>query len=384
MAQNRQFDGRMGLEEDRVKPGELLGKYQALRALGHGLWLAERTSDFDQRVTVMLVESGESATHSRDFSERRRQLAGLHHPAIPRLLDWGVTAGHTPYLLFEFVEARPALAWADAQNAALPQRIALAVKFVEALALAHRSLLAHGSLDMESFRVTEEGHPRLAEFQGAISVADPVAADLQAVGDFAVSLLSQNGRMKLPRDLQLIVGKATSPLRASRYNSADELAADLQAFVDRRPVSVRKPTPLYNAALFACRRPELFYPGIALVICVLLATGLSLARDAAAKRSRNQAQNRLHQLQRLTYSLESDLYAPVSVLPNSASARETLIHWTAESLDRLTAEAGDDTELRSQIAFSYQRLAEVERSNGDAAAARHAEQQAVAVQRQPQ
>jgi hypothetical protein len=98
--------------------------------------------------------------------------------------------------------------------------------------------------------------------------------------------------------------------------------------------------------------------------------------DTAARQSRNQAQARLRQLQQLTYSLESDIYEPVVKLPNSKAAREMLIRWTAESLDRLAAQAGDDAQLRSQLAHSYDRLAEMQRSNGDAAGALVSEQRA--------
>jgi hypothetical protein len=84
-------------------------------------------------------------------------------------------------------------------------------------------------------------------------------------------------------------------------------------------------------------------------------------------------------MQQLTYSLESNIYEPVSKLPNSKAARETLIHWTAESLDGLAAQAGDDAQLRSQLAHSYGRLAEMQRSNGDAAEALVSEKRAHAM-----
>ena len=93
-------------------------------------------------------------------------------------------------------------------------------------------------------------------------------------------------------------------------------------------------------------------------------------------RSARESRPRLawRQLQQLTYSLESDIYEPVSKLPESKAARETLIHWTAESLKGLAAQAGDDAQLRAQLAQSYNRLAKMQRSNGDAAQALVSEQ----------
>jgi hypothetical protein len=125
--------------------------------------------------------------------------------------------------------------------------------------------------------------------------------------------------------------------------------------------------------------PALFYPAPVLAVSVLVATIYSLAMYSAAERSRIQAQSRLHQMQRLTYALESDLYGPVSALSNSKAARETLIRWSADSLDGLATQAGADTELRAQLARSYGRLAEMQRANGESADAEHSRQQAASI-----
>ena len=47
---------------------------------------------------------------------------------------------------------------------------------------------------------------------------------------------------KLPRDLELIVLKAIARDRSQRYATADALAADLRAYLERRPIAARPPT----------------------------------------------------------------------------------------------------------------------------------------------
>jgi hypothetical protein len=42
-----------------------------------------------------------------------------------------------------------------------------------------------------------------------------------------------------------------------------------------------------------------------------------------------------------------------------------LIQWTAQSLDAIAVQAGNDEELRRQLASGYLRLAEMQRMDGD-------------------
>ena len=359
--------------------GERLGKYRVAREMEPGLWLADRVEDFEQQVAVALLPGSHTSANQPEFLERRRQLGAIDHPAIPRLLDSGETAGQEAYLLFEFVPAEAALEVARTQKWPLSRRIGVALEYLDALAAAHRNLLAHGHLTADSFRVTSAGQARLAIFPCVAAQTDPVAADLSAAVKFISSLIAECELPHLPRDLKSILSKANRADPGKAYTSAYSLAADLRSFLDRKPVSARRATVIYRATLFARRRPELFYPAVVLAAAVLIATVYTVAMDSAARRSKNQAQARLRQMQQLTYSLESNIYEPVSKLPNSKAARETLIHWTAESLDGLAAQSGDDAQLRSQLAHSYDRLAEMQRSNGDAAEALVSERRAHAM-----
>ena len=188
-----------------------------------------------------------------------------------------------------------------------------------------------------------------------------------------------SGAKKIPRELRAIVDKACCGDAARGYSSAYALAEDLRAYRDRRPVAAAKHTPLDRMILFARRSPVLFFPVLALLVTVLGAAIYSYAMETAASRARDQAQSRLRQLQRLTYTLESDIYQPVSQLPNSQSARRALIQWASQSLDDLSREAGNDPRLREQMVVSYQRLAAVLRDNGQPAEARDAEAKAQAL-----
>ena len=81
----------------------VFGGYQATRLIGRGgtgvVYEAHRADgQYERRVAVKVIASGNLATFLHDEIRRERQiLAGLDHPGIARLFDGGVdeTARHT-------------------------------------------------------------------------------------------------------------------------------------------------------------------------------------------------------------------------------------------------------------------------------------------------
>ena len=57
----------------------------------------------------------------------------------------------------------------------------------------------------------------------------------------------------IPIDLETIVAKATSKEPTARYATAQELADDLERFLDEKPIHAQRPTLLSRAAKW-CRR----------------------------------------------------------------------------------------------------------------------------------
>ncbi|MFO0081903.1 MAG: protein kinase domain-containing protein [Phycisphaerales bacterium] len=80
---------------------------------------------------------------------------------------------------------------------------------------------------------------------------------------------------RVPADLAAICDRATSADPAQRYASAEELASDLQAFLDRRPVLAARPGAARRALLFTRRNP-------APVAIAALATVIIIAGTARA------------------------------------------------------------------------------------------------------
>jgi eukaryotic-like serine/threonine-protein kinase len=85
----------------------------------------------------------------------------------------------------------------------------------------------------------------------------------------------------LPPELETIVLKALRKEPADRYGTAQELADDLQRFLDGRPILARRPTPAERLQAWSRRHPSVV--GAAIVALILLSAA-SLVSTALVRR----------------------------------------------------------------------------------------------------
>ena len=84
----------------------------------------------------------------------------------------------------------------------------------------------------------------------------------------------------IPRELETVVLKAMAKERADRYATAAEFAADLQRFLDDRPVLARRPSPARRARKWVWRNRAPVAAGLATLVAVLIAGVVGLAVTA--------------------------------------------------------------------------------------------------------
>ena len=94
---------------------------------------------------------------------------------------------------------------------------------------------------------------------------------------------------RVPADLENVILKAMSKEPADRYNSASELATDLQRFLDHEIVHARRPSPLERTSRWVQRNPSL--TALTLSIFILLLGGL-IGATATAFRFKELANQR--------------------------------------------------------------------------------------------
>jgi len=158
------------LPPGRLQPGEQVGPYELIRALGSGgmaeVWLARRADGaFKREVALKLpMLSHLRADLEQRFARERDILASLEHPLIARLYDAGVDHNGLPYLAMEYVQGQPITEWCDAHRLGLAARLQLILQVSEAVQYAHEKQVIHRDLKPSNILVTQSGQVRLLDF----------------------------------------------------------------------------------------------------------------------------------------------------------------------------------------------------------------------------
>jgi serine/threonine-protein kinase len=323
------------------------GPYRVLRPIGAGgmgqVWLAERSDgEFEQRVAIKQLAYPTPGLLTR-FRQERQILARLEHQNIARLIDGGVGADGAPYLVMEYVDGVPITTYARDHALDVPSVLRLFVRVCDAVQFAHQTLVVHRDLKPSNIFVAADGTPKLLDFgiakvltatetdaptQTAARLLTPdyaapeqftgaavtTATDVYALGVVLYELLagtrptrSAHGerdvrppsaaidtttgfvpsrRRALRGDLDRIALTALAADPKRRYPTAQALAADIERFLDGRPIAARGDHALYRLGKFA-RRNRYALAGAVLVFAVCIAaTAISLDQ---ARRAREQA-----------------------------------------------------------------------------------------------
>jgi len=381
---------------------------------------------FEKRVAIKLVRA---AVASRDlltrFRRERQILARLEHNYIARLLDGGMTEDALPYLVMEFIDGQPITIYCDRQNLSLHERVALFRKVCEAVEYAHRSLVVHRDLKPANILVTPDGTPKLLDF-GIARLVDPPAddapessetvtmavlmtpayaspeqvraepvstsSDVYSLGAVLYELLTGTKahrftggtpaeliqvvcnndvpkpsdvlpsggreRRKLIGDLDNIVLKAMRKNPARRYGSVAEFSQDLERYLQQRPVLARPDTLLYRTNKYVRRN---WLPLLAASIAL---TGVCVAGGIAVFQARL-AQERFQQVRKLANRFLFDFYGQIATVPGTTKAKEMVVSTALEYLDQLSRSAGNDVELRLELANAYEKVGTVEGFPGE-------------------
>ena len=143
--------------------GQTVGTYVIESLIGRGgmgeVWLARRSDGrFERKVAVKLMHGSLFARHSSErFAQEGRLLGRLTHPNIARLLDAGVTEGHRPYIVLEYVEGQPIDQYCDEHSLDIAARLRLFMDVLAAVIHAQNNLVVHRDLKPSNVLVTHEG-----------------------------------------------------------------------------------------------------------------------------------------------------------------------------------------------------------------------------------
>lgn len=292
----------------------------------------------------------------RDIKPTNVLVAEYEGKPSPKVIDFGIARATDPSLSAETMHTRrdvmlgtPAYMSPEQADPMEPPDTRTDVYSLGALLyhlLTGRPPLEFGERQtVESIRriIVETDPPRpsalAAQGDGAASVAEQRQTDTKHL----LNLLRS--------DLDWIVMRALEKDRARRYDSASELAADVQRYLDREPVVARPPTVGYRVRKYARRHRYLMAGGAAVFIA--LVAGMTATMWQA-----REARQRTRELEAIAARLVSHFYE-LSDFPGAMSAKQTLADLATQTLDELAKQQGDDPALKRQLASAYEGLGQL-------------------------
>lgn len=228
-------------EKMRVCPGQHLGNYQIRQVLGRGgfaeVYLGEHVY-LGTRAALKVLTSPLDEHEAGAFQREARLLAGLVHPHIVRVLDFGIQEG-LPFLVLDYAPGG-SLRKLHPKGEQLP--LATVIEYVShiasALQSAHDQHLIHRDVKPENLLLGRDGQVLLS--------------------DFGIAVLTQSMRSA---QIQQIVGTPTymapEQLQGRACQASDQYALGILAYewLCGRPPFVGSPTEIAAQHCFASPPP---------------------------------------------------------------------------------------------------------------------------------
>ena len=162
---------------------------------------------------------------------------------------------------------------------------------------------------------------------------------------------------RIPRDLETIILKACDKDPKRRYQSADEMADDIQRFVSDEPILARRASPVERVARWSRRNPWLATAMSVSAVALVAIAGISIAAAQTQATLNDQLTDANKELNNKT----AEQRKTVQALADSNQSKETLIRDLKRSQMRLAekqaefvAEKGDLAQSMLWLARGYE------------------------------
>lgn len=194
----------------------------------------------------------------------------------------------------------------------------------------------------------------------------PASKMLAGLDRITIGQIAQNRRVtpetlrkSLGPDIDAIIERALQINPADRYESAQEMKDELERFRLGYPLRTRPIGSVGRVYKWALRnRAAASLAAVLLLVICLSVAGVAL-RSAEANRQRQIAQDRLHDLVRLTDSFAGELIGSVRGLQGADAAQDELLKNAHQTIRALAAEEGDPR-LQLELSRQLDRLAKLE------------------------
>lgn len=291
-----------GQERARPTVANSFGRYELQEPVGEGsfglVWSAF-DKELHRRVAIKIPRAANLRPKDVErFLREAKLVAQLRHPNIVAVHETGSHNG-TPFIVSDFVDGSTVDVWKSTSRRSLHDVTRLCVRIADALHHAHEAGIVHRDLKPTNILVDADDRPMVTDFGLAKNVADETSTiegnvlgspaymspeqargdayrsdrrtDVFSLGVVLYELIANvrpfigsrqevlhkvlNASPARPRsidasisvDLETICLKALSKEPAQRYATAQEMADDLQRYLNGEPILARSISPVSRA-----------------------------------------------------------------------------------------------------------------------------------------
>jgi len=263
-------------------------------------------------VAIKVFASSPDAPHRT--AEEAARARSINHPNVVKIYDYDVSPEGESYIVQEFVDGGNLHDWADrhVDRARAREAATLLLSVARGLQAIHSRGLVHLDLKPANILLTTDGVPKITDFGLASreETASPAGGDACGTAGFmspeqffgelgskapqadvyslggvlhwmttgelpngehldTIAETHRSGRVRddalrracrekrIDQDLVAICARALEPALSDRYQSAAELAQDLESWITREPIRWTNPGLMKQLRLFAVRHPAL-------------------------------------------------------------------------------------------------------------------------------
>ncbi len=419
-----------------VTPGTRVGyfgDYELLGEIARGgmgiVWRARQRS-LNRLVALKMIRIALtlSPTDVQRFHSEAEATANLDHPHIVPIYEVGDCQGQQ-YFSMKLIEGGN-LSQHVARLVEDPRAAAqMLVTVARTIHYAHQRGILHRDLKPANILIDAQGQPHVTDFglakrlhgdsgltQSGIIVGTPsymapeqasgkkreltTAADVYSLGAILYELLTgwppfradtpldtlrqvaeQEPRQpravnpRASRELEAICLKCLAKDPKQRYPTAEELADDLQRYLDHKPIRARRPSFLKAVLWWGRRQKGWVKAGVVVLLVVVFVKGWAISRVlrqrtmaleelAAAEQARAEANFRMARGS-VEALLNRTAVEPGGHAPAQREARRQLLEEVLRYYETILQEKGNDPEARRRIAFAYRMTGDIHQRLGE-------------------
>ncbi len=410
-----------GLLKPLAPPPPIIGHYRVVERIGGGgmgeVFVGARADGlFDHLVAIKRMSPSLLPDAARAlFDKERRALARLSHRHIAQLFDGGVDETGSPYLIMELVRGVPMDRHLAERDTPVRDIVGHVAAICDGVQHAHQHLIVHADLKPANVLVNEVGDAKIVDFgvarilreadsgediaiypqtpayaspQRRAGLSPSPSDDIYSLGVILRELLtgvpaalitnpaasaSQTLKQHRPEDrsdewiatraqecagdLDAIITRACEMDITRRYPSAGEMAEDLRAWLQYRPLKARRGETAYVIRKFIRRRRLRVIAGAVAAAGVIISLATVTVLYAQADYARRQAEQRFTEVRGLAKYLLYDVYDRLEQAPRTLAMRHDLTRVAQGYLDELAKTPSSPAEVKRDVIESFVRLA---------------------------